>query len=38
MTEKQLEKGQAISQEIKCLGETLHRWENLIEIYSINNL
>lgn len=35
MTEKQLEKGKAISQEIKYLGEILHRWENLIGISSI---
>lgn len=35
MTEKQLERGQAISQEIKYLGEILHRWENIIGISSI---
>lgn len=35
MTEKQLERGQAISQEIKYLGEIIHRWENLIEIECI---
>lgn len=32
MTEKQLERGQAISQEIKYLREIIHRWENLTEI------
>lgn len=43
MTEKQLERGQAISQELKRLGEILHRWENLtrikifIESQSTNN-
>lgn len=31
MTEKQLERGQEIGQEIKYLGEILHRWENLIK-------
>ena len=35
MTEKQLERGQTISQEIKYLGEILHRWENLTGISSI---
>ena len=35
MTEKQLERGQEISQEIKYLGELLHRWENLTGISSI---
>ena len=35
MTEKQLERGQAISQEIKYLGEILNRWENLTGIDSI---
>lgn len=35
MTEKQLERGQTISQEIKSLGEILHRWENLTGISSI---
>lgn len=35
MTEKQLERGQAINQEIKDIGEILHRWENLTEISSI---
>ena len=35
MTEKQLERGQEISQEIKSLGEVLHRWENLTEIACI---
>lgn len=35
MTEKQLERGQEISQEIKYLGEILHRWENLTKINSI---
>ena len=43
MTEKELERGQAISQELKRLGEILHRWENLtgikifIEYQSTNN-
>ena len=32
MTEKQLERGQEIIQEIKYLGDTLHRWENLTGI------
>ena len=32
MTEKQLERGQAISQEIKYLDDTIHRWENLTKI------
>lgn len=36
MTEKQLEKGQRILKEIKVLYETIHRWENLTEIVSIN--
>ena len=35
MTEKQLERGQAITQEIKYLGEVLHRWENLTGISRI---
>lgn len=35
MTERQLERGQVISQEIKYLGEILHRWENLIGISRI---
>lgn len=35
MTEKQLERGQEISQEIKYLGDALHRWENLTEIECI---
>ena len=35
MTEKQLERGQAISQEIKGLDEIIHRWENLTGISSI---
>lgn len=35
MTEKQLERGQEISQEIKYLGDALHRWENLRRISSI---
>ena len=35
MTEKQLERGQAINQEIKCIGEILSRWKNLTEISSI---
>ena len=35
MTEEQLERGQAISQEIKYLDGLLYRWENLIEINSI---
>ena len=35
MTEKQLERGQAISQEIKSLAEMLHRRENLTGISSI---
>ena len=35
MTEKQLERGQAISQEIKCIDEILSRWKNLTEISSI---
>lgn len=35
MTEKQLERGQAISQEIKSIGEILSRWKNLTEISSI---
>ena len=35
MTEKQLERGQEISQEIKNLGEVLHRWENLTGISRI---
>lgn len=35
MTEKQLERGQEISQEIKHLGKILHRWENLTGIISI---
>lgn len=35
MTEKQLERGQAISQEIKSLGEVLHRWENFTGISCI---
>lgn len=32
MTEKELERGQAIIQEIKYLGDTIHRWENLTRI------
>lgn len=35
MTEKQLERGQAINQEIKYLSEIIHRWDNLTEISSI---
>lgn len=35
MTEKQLERGQEIIQEIKYLGDTIHRWENLTGISSI---
>lgn len=35
MTEKQLERGQAISQEIKYLDDTIHRWENLTKIEGI---
>lgn len=35
MTEKQLERGQAISQEIKYLSEALHRWKNLTKIECI---
>ena len=35
MTEKQLERGKAIIQEIKYLGDTLHRWENLTKIACI---
>ena len=35
MTEKQLERGQEISQEIKHLGKMLCRWESLTEIRSI---
>lgn len=35
MTEKQLERGQAIIQEIKYLDDTLHRWENLTKIACI---
>ena len=35
MTEKQLERGQALSQEIKYLDNTIHKWENLTEIISI---
>lgn len=35
MTEKQLERGQEISQEIKYLSNTLQRWENLTEIACI---
>ena len=35
MTEKQLERGQALSQEIKSLDNTIHKWENLTEIISI---
>ena len=35
MTEKQLERGQAINQEIKYLSEALHRWENLTKIECI---
>lgn len=39
MTEKELERGQAIIQEIKYLGDTIHRWENLtkIECITISN-
>lgn len=36
MTEKQLERGQEIHQEIKYLCETIRRWENPMEIVSIN--
>lgn len=36
MTEKQLERGQAISQEIKVLDKAFHRWKNLTDICSIN--
>lgn len=36
MTEKQLERGQEILQEIKYLRETIRRWENPMEIVSIN--
>lgn len=35
MTEKQLERGQEIHQEIKYLRETIRRWENLTEIKCI---
>lgn len=35
MTEKQLERGQALSQEIKYLDNTIHKWENLTKIISI---
>lgn len=35
MTEKQLERGQEIHQEIKYLCEAIHRWENLTEIKCI---
>lgn len=35
MTEKQLERGQAISQEIKDINDILHRWKNLTGILSI---
>lgn len=35
MTEKQLEKGHAINQEIKYLSEIIHRWENLTAIECI---
>lgn len=35
MTEKQLERGQEISQEIKYLDGLVYRWENLTEINSI---
>ena len=35
MTEKQLERGQAINQEIKYLSEIIHRWDNLTEIECI---
>lgn len=35
MTEKQLERGQALSQEIKYLDNTIYKWENLTEIISI---
>lgn len=35
MTKEKLERGQAISQEIKSLGDTIHRWESLTGISSI---
>ena len=35
MTEKELERGQAIIQEIKYLGDTIDRWENLTKIECI---
>lgn len=35
MTEKQLERGQEIIQEIKSLGKILHRWESITGISSI---
>lgn len=35
MTEKQLERGQEIFQEIKYLREIIHRWKNLTEIECI---
>lgn len=35
MTKEKLERGQAISQEIKYLDDTIHRWENLTKIECI---
>lgn len=35
MTKEKLERGQAISQEIKYLDDTIHRWENLTKIEGI---
>lgn len=35
MTKEKLERGQAISQEIKYLDDALHRWENITKIECI---